>query len=311
MTTGSANDDGKPASIYLPALAWKHPYKQDYAPIGASSIYYELHGTGSRRVVFIMGLNTNCQAWDYQTTHFGNLQDYTVLTFDARGVGMTDGSWDWYNTEAWAQDFLQLLDHVGWTEDVHAVGYSAGGQVLLKALLRDPSRFRSAALVCTTAGSIWLRPWTGAYTLISNMFYASDPHKQISRLIRINYTQSWLMSRPDDEVLYETNFDKVLEQRNARSRPQSLAGMVSQTVASLRHWVSASELQTIRQTGIPVMIVTNSWDNFVHSSDSYYLRDQLQPVTFLVFDDTGHVVPTARHREFNASLATFWDQTSH
>ncbi|ORX51652.1 alpha/beta-hydrolase [Hesseltinella vesiculosa] len=299
-----------PGSTSFPSLPWKHPYQQGFAPIGPTKFYYELHGQGPCHVVFLMGLNTNCQAWDYQTTYFGGQGQFTVLTFDARGVGLTDGSWDAYNTDTWAQDLLQVLDHVGWTEHVHAVGYSAGGQVLLKAVLKDPSRFQTATLVCTTAGSLWLRPFTGAYTLVSNMFYANDPLKQISRLIHINYTKNFLQKRPDDGCEYETNYEKVLariQERNARSRSQSLGGMVSQTVASLRHWVTRKELDTIRTSTMPVMVMTNDWDNFVHVADSYYLRDQLQPENFVIFEDTGHVVPTARHQDFNEQLERFWE----
>lgn len=98
------------------------------------------------------------------------------------------GTWDWYNTEEWAQDFLELLDSVGWTEDVHALGQSAGGQVMIKALLldKDPrKRFRSASLLNTTAGGT--RPLAGAWTLATNLF--AKPDQQIERLIRISYTK--------------------------------------------------------------------------------------------------------------------------
>lgn len=96
------------------------------------------------------------------------------------------GSWDWYNSEDWARDVIDLLDHLGWTQDVHAVGHSAGGQALLKTLLLSPERFRSAALLNTTAGGI--RPFTGPWVFISNLF-VSDKSKQMERLMRINYTE--------------------------------------------------------------------------------------------------------------------------
>jgi poly(3-hydroxybutyrate) depolymerase len=81
---------------------------------------------------------------------------------------------------------LELLDHVGWMSDVHAVGYSAGGQVLQKMMLMSLDRFKSAAMVCTTAGGS--RPFTGPYTLIRNLF-EKDPNEQLRNLIRINYTK--------------------------------------------------------------------------------------------------------------------------
>ncbi|KAI9032897.1 Alpha/Beta hydrolase protein [Phycomyces nitens] len=293
---------------------WSHPFRQGFAPIKTKDsqtmyyYYYELHGTGPRRVVFIMGLNSPCQAWDYQVGHFAAMDEYTVLVFDSRGVGWTDGGWDSYNTTDWANDFVGLLDHLEWKSNVDAVGYSAGGQVLLKALLQqDPTRFRSAALLCTTAGGT--RPWTGAYTLVSNMW--KKPNEQVARLIRINYKEEWLNTRPDDGCTFETNFEKIrnlVKERNSRSRPQSLGGMVSQAVASMRHWVTAKELERIRLTGIPILVVTNGWDNFVHSSHSEYLQKHLQPKSFVVFEDSGHVVPTAKYEQINQMLEVFWKQ---
>jgi len=302
----------------MPELHWQHPYKQGFATVAkgrssapAVNLYYEIHGTGPRRVLFINGLNTSCQAWDYQTTEFAPSGENTVVTFDARGVGWTDGSWDSYNTTEWAKDVLELLDHLEWTSSVHAVGYSAGGQVLQQMILLAPKRFLSAAFVSTTAGGT--RPFTGAYTLISNLF-VSDPNEQLRRLIRINYTKTWLDQRPDDDSSVDTNFEKIFKkqlERNKRNRPQQVGAMVSQAVASMRHWVTAAQLKRIQSTGITLLVATNTWDNFVHSSHSFYLRDQLQPGTFMVFEDTGHVIPTAKYRDFNDALQQLWVKAEH
>lgn len=46
----------------MPDLYWQHPYKQGFAkvaegrcPAGPVNLYYEVHGNGQRRVLFIMG----------------------------------------------------------------------------------------------------------------------------------------------------------------------------------------------------------------------------------------------------------------
>ncbi|CDS04231.1 hypothetical protein LRAMOSA07169 [Lichtheimia ramosa] len=293
----------------MPQLPWKHAYRQGFATIGEGrcrepfDMYYELHGTGPKRVVLLMGMNSPCQAWDYQasdeytpldetesrdvTTHFGAQGEYTVLTFDARGVGWTGGSWDWYNSEDWARDVIDLLDHLGWTKDVHAVGHSAGGQALLKTLLLSPERFRSAALLNTTAGGI--RPFTGPWVFISNLF-------------------NWLNEKPEDGS-YKTNFEKLQARmiaRNSRTKPQTAGSLVSQAVASLRHWVSANDLLKIKSSGIPTLVVSNSWDNYAYLSHSQYLHDMLESWKFVVYEDTGHNVPTSRHKELNQLLSDFW-----
>ncbi|KAI9490657.1 Alpha/Beta hydrolase protein [Zychaea mexicana] len=203
-------------------------------------------------------MNAPCQAWDYQTCYFGAMDDYTVLSFDARGVGWTGGSWDFYNSTEWSLDFIELLDHLGWTQDVHAVGHSAGGQALMKALLQNtvPNRFRSASLLNTTSGG--LRPLAGPWAIVSNLF-VKDPREQMIRLMRVNYTESWLNARPDDDVSYDTNMDKLcarMEDRNSRNRPQTIGSMISQAIASLRHWMRERDLEIIKESGLPILVVS-------------------------------------------------------
>jgi len=74
------------------------------------SLYFEQHGTGPRKVVFIMGLvqragsspdpvteratfyrlQVSCNSWAVQVAHFGRLPQYSILVFDNRGVGNSD-----------------------------------------------------------------------------------------------------------------------------------------------------------------------------------------------------------------------------
>lgn len=74
------------------------------------SLYFEQHGTGPRKVVFIMGLvqravpspdsgteretfyrlQVSCNSWFAQVAHFGRLPHYSILVFDNRGVGNSD-----------------------------------------------------------------------------------------------------------------------------------------------------------------------------------------------------------------------------
>lgn len=47
----------------MPELPWKHAYRQGFATIGEGrcrepfSMYYELHGTGPKKVALLMGKN--------------------------------------------------------------------------------------------------------------------------------------------------------------------------------------------------------------------------------------------------------------
>lgn len=47
--------------------------------------------------------------------------------------------------------------------------------------------------------------------------------------------------------------------RNSRTKPQTAGSLVSQAVASLRHWVSASDLHKIKASGIPTLVVSSKY----------------------------------------------------
>lgn len=47
--------------------------------------------------------------------------------------------------------------------------------------------------------------------------------------------------------------------RNSRTKPQTAGSLISQAVASLRHWVSANDLLKIKSSGIPTLVVSSKY----------------------------------------------------
>lgn len=106
----------------------------------------ELHGDPSptaTKLLYVMGLNNSCFAWEKQVAHFGREAGYQVLVFDNRGVGHSDSPKGLYKTSEMALDTVELLDFVGWERDVHVIGVSMGGMVaqeLVRCRLRVGKR---------------------------------------------------------------------------------------------------------------------------------------------------------------------------
>ncbi|KAH9170887.1 hypothetical protein EDB89DRAFT_1217643 [Lactarius sanguifluus] len=88
-------------------------------PLESHSLYFEQHGTGPVKVVFLTGLYASLNAWATQVKHFRN---------SSTPMGL-------YSTSAMAEDVIVLLDFIGWTESrsVHVVGLSMGGMIALGA----------------------------------------------------------------------------------------------------------------------------------------------------------------------------------
>ncbi len=124
-------------------------------------LYYELHGSGPVKVLFIMGLNMSCFGWLPQVEHLvrqkqpgadGKEQDkYQVLVFDQRGYGNSDVPSGRYTTAQMAQDALRLMAHpdIGWLHPeelvVHPRSAYSTGEPLPSPSSASPSSTSSAS----------------------------------------------------------------------------------------------------------------------------------------------------------------------
>ena len=50
-----------------------------------------------------------------------------------------------------------------------------------------------------------------------------------------------------------------MNDRNSRNRPQNIGSMISQAVASLRHWISYKDLEIIKKSGIATLVVSSKF----------------------------------------------------
>ncbi|KAH9956295.1 Alpha/Beta hydrolase protein [Russula dissimulans] len=182
---------------------------QGGSPAQSYSLYFEQHGTGPIKVVFITGLGLSCNSWSAQVAHFARLPEYSILVFDNRGVGNSDTPKGPYSTSSMAEDVIVLLDFLSWTEkrSLHLVGLSLGGMIAQELAYRIPERIISLSLVVTTAGGFPLfniPPWPGLKTTIRNQF-VRDPKKRIPNLVEICFAAAWLDAKAGNDVKGRTN----------------------------------------------------------------------------------------------------------
>jgi pimeloyl-ACP methyl ester carboxylesterase len=90
------------------------------ADINGHQMYYEIHGEGAP-VVYIGGWDTFCHGRARYLAR-GLTDEYSALIVDYRGIGeSTDDLSMRPSTELYADDMIELLDHLGWS-DVRFVG---------------------------------------------------------------------------------------------------------------------------------------------------------------------------------------------
>ncbi|KAF8483832.1 alpha/beta-hydrolase [Russula ochroleuca] len=300
------------------------------SPTPSYSLYFEQHGTGPIKVVFIMGLNVSCNAWAHQVKHFGRLPQYSILVFDNRGVGNSDTPRGPYSTSGMAEDVIVLLDFLGWTEkrSLHLVGLSLGGMIAQGALrtsiphnvdvitlrielsYRIPERFISLTLAATTAGGFPLcniPPDAGMIELKSScrVQFIRDPEKRVPYVVEMCFNASWLDATAKNDAKGRTNREvqtALYNERAALTRVQKPLGAISQMWAGFTHHVQAERLAQISKTIPKVVILTGDEDHLIRPANSAYLKKHMAEAEYIVWKDTGHVVNMQHVERFNALL---------
>ncbi|KAI9317837.1 Alpha/Beta hydrolase protein, partial [Zopfochytrium polystomum] len=141
-------------------------------------IYYELFGTGPRRLLLISGLGATSAAWYTTITRLQALYagQLSILVIDNRGIGFStsdSGHLAPFSIKDMALDCEQVMDHVGWGRsptssgdgegccEVNLVGHSMGGMIAQELLLLPSAkrRFRAAVLISTAAARPTMPSW--------------------------------------------------------------------------------------------------------------------------------------------------------
>src|SRR5437868_308033 len=126
------------------------------AKIKDTSLYYEVEGEGDW-VIFVHGGGSTHLAW-WRQVYF--LRDkYKCLTYDARGLGQSEGVED---APAGPTDLLALMDHLK-IEKAHLNGWSAGGWAVSGVAQQYPERVLSLTMTDTPFGFYTpvLSKWSG------------------------------------------------------------------------------------------------------------------------------------------------------
>ncbi|KAJ2119052.1 hypothetical protein IW147_006158 [Coemansia sp. RSA 720] len=111
-------------------------------------VYYEVFGSGPRRLFLIMGMMGCTMYWRLQTRYFASLGDYTICVFDNCGSGQSTVAPGPYRISQLARDARMVLDRIGWRDDIHMVGISLGGMVAQELCVLDtPDRLHFASVI--------------------------------------------------------------------------------------------------------------------------------------------------------------------
>ncbi|KAF8431824.1 Alpha/Beta hydrolase protein [Boletus edulis BED1] len=284
-------------------------------PFESHSLYFEVHGSGPQKIIFIMGLNNSSFAWLSQVEHFSRLEQYTALVFDNRGVGMSGSPRGPYSTSGMAEDILCLLDYLQWTEDhsLHVVGISLGGMIAQELAYRIPNRIMSLSLISTRAGG---NPWANIPSLSGCLRFArlltiSVPEKKLPIFEDMMLPNEWLDSLAEDDPEGRTNREVERERFRRRvqlTKPQTLMGALGQMAAGITHSMSPERLAKVSASVPKVLILSAAEDIVIPAAEGANLKRHMPEAEFQCWEKTGHAMCAQHRKRCNQLLENVFEQ---
>ena len=120
---------------------------------GAVEIYYEHFGDpDAPTLLLVNGLGSQCLNYDVEWCQLFCDEDFHVVRFDNRDVGLSTKAEDTeYTLVDMADDAVAVLDAVG-VEKAHVMGCSMGGMIVQRLALDHPDRLLSMTSVMSRTG---------------------------------------------------------------------------------------------------------------------------------------------------------------
>lgn len=240
-------------------------------------------------VLLLAGADSNRLIWYRQLDVFG--RDLWTIALDYRDTGDSDPAAEPYTIADLADDGAFVLAALG-VQRASVVGISLGGYVALQMTLRHPELVEKLVLVSTSA--TYIAPSPDLLAQIQAL--QGDPQLEVGermqRILALLTAPGYFANHPED-------WDWIAAW--ARYRPQSQAAADRQMQAALTFDVSG-QLDRIQ---VPTLVVHGELDRRVLPESGRSLAQHITGARFILYPDTGHLVPVERAEEFNQDVLAF------
>lgn len=260
------------------------------ARINDIDLYYETAGEGEP-LLLIYGLAGRGNGFVKQVPALSD--SFRTITFDNRGVGLTEQREEPFSIADIADDAAGLLDHLG-IESANVFGISMGGMIAQEFALRHPQRTGKLALGCTHGGikhCVPSPPW--AAEIFRGLI--GKPREQVVReCIPINYSEHTRRTTPE---LIESLVPLMVDNKQ---KPFSYQ-LQLKAVYEFDSW---DRLPSLR---MPVLVLTGSEDVLIPPENSRLIAGRIPGAVLREFDQAGHLFFIEKADEVNAALIDFFN----
>jgi 3-oxoadipate enol-lactonase len=252
--------------------------------------YIDIGISTATPVVFIHGFPFSHRMWTFpggQTEALAST--HRVIAYDVRGHGDSEVGDGQYTIELLVDDLIGFLDHLSISKTV-VVGLSMGGYIALRAVERNPDRFRALAL-CDTKSEADSNDAKIKRAASIKAVKANGPRQFAQNFVANVFTPESFDARPDAV--------KAIQSIIERTAPLSLCGTM---LALAARTDTTSSLSAIT---VPTLIMVGEHDALTPAAASQAMNEKIPQSEFHVIPNAAHMSNMENPGEFNKHLVEF------
>jgi pimeloyl-ACP methyl ester carboxylesterase len=265
------------------------PTRMQHANVNGIKIAYRVQGEGPP-LVLVMGYRLNSIAWPDAFIE-ALARQFTVITLDNRGTGLSDKPVEGYAIANMARDLRGLLDELDMTR-VHLLGYSMGGAIAQEFVRQFPERVSSLILCATTSGgprAIYAKP-----SIVNVMRHLDglSPEEAARRIWKVTYSRGYLERHPE---IAEAQMQREI----SLPTPLHAADLQFQAFAEFD---GSKALSNVR---CPTLLLTGDLDELIAPQNSRMMAKVIPGAKLMIMPGRGHRVMWEASDECASSISEF------
>jgi len=257
---------------------------------GITLSYTDAGNPSGTPVVFIHGFPFNQGLWRPQVAALSSR--YRVITYDLRGHGESDIGDGQYLIEFFVDDFLGLLDHLEIGQAVVA-GLSMGGYIALRAIERNPERFR-ALVLCDTRSEADTNEGKLRRATSVRLIKREGVAAFAEQFVKSIFAPQTFGTQP--EVV--DGIRRVIENT-------SPVGMAGTLIALAARTDTTASLSRIR---VPTLILVGAQDALTPPSAAQAMKERISNARLVVIPNAAHLSNLENPEAFNSALLAFMEK---
>lgn len=239
-------------------------------------------------VLLVHGHPFDRSMWRPQTQYLTE-RGYRVVTPDLRGYGTRKNEETKTGLDVFADDLIELADHLGIATFVLG-GLSMGGQIVMQAVAGHPGRVNALLLADTFAGLDTPEVRQGRVDT-ADRITGEGMERYAEELLPKMISPTTRATRPD----VEEHVRRMMRDAPAEGAAAALRGRAERP----------DYTPGLKNIEVPTLVVVGSDDEFTPVHDAERIHREVPGSTLVVIDGAGHLPNLERETEFNEALSTF------